>query len=50
VSRRGGFAALQTKALCEWGRRHAAELDELDRLTEYAAGPAWREPLDEAAE
>ena len=37
-------------ALCEWGRRHAAELDELDRLTECAADPAWAGRLDEAAE
>jgi DNA-binding HxlR family transcriptional regulator len=37
-------------ALCEWGRHHAAELDELDRLSECAKGPAWAKPLDEAAE
>jgi len=30
-------------SLCEWGRRHAAELNELDRLAECSVGrPARR--------
>lgn len=34
-------------ALCEWGRRHAAELDELDRLADCA--PERRRPAPAAA-
>jgi DNA-binding HxlR family transcriptional regulator len=29
-------------ALCEWGRRHAIELDEIDRLADCAIGPPRR--------
>lgn len=29
-------------ALCDWGRRHAAELDDLDRLADCALEPPWR--------
>jgi DNA-binding HxlR family transcriptional regulator len=31
-------------ALCEWGRRHATELDELDRLADCAIAPPRRSP------
>jgi DNA-binding HxlR family transcriptional regulator len=31
-------------SLCDWGRRHAAELNELDRLTECVAGRPARRP------
>jgi DNA-binding HxlR family transcriptional regulator len=30
------------RALCEWGQRHAAELNELDRLTACQLRPATR--------
>lgn len=29
-------------ALCDWGRRHAAELDDLDRLADCTLDPPWR--------
>jgi DNA-binding HxlR family transcriptional regulator len=32
-------------ALCEWGRHHAAELDELDRVTDCVTGAPPRKPV-----
>jgi DNA-binding HxlR family transcriptional regulator len=37
-------------ALCEWGRRHAAELDELDQLANCPVGAPVSQSMDEAAE
>lgn len=36
-------------ALCEWGRRHAVELDELDRLADCAIEPPRHPALPPAA-
>lgn len=36
------------RALCKWGQRHAAELNELDRLAECAVKPVRRERVQRA--
>jgi hypothetical protein len=37
------------RALCEWGQRHAAELNELDRLAACAARPSSPTTFEHAA-